>query len=168
MMWQRRVATRSSKPGSCVRHTCTIYGKQMNSESLRESFGPGMRTAFPSRALQNTTNTHSKFLGENLLSLPISHLLGKKLVHLMRISRICDANSVSLNSGEPLAIRHHFSCGSCCNDRHPSIPIAQQRVLGLTIFWFHSSFNCKTYTHTLLLPLNCNQTSVDQVLPRKT
>lgn len=71
----------------------------------------------------------------------LPYLLGKKLVHLIRMSKICDASSVSLNSGVPLAIRHHFSCGSCCNERHPSIPIAQHRVLELITFWFHSSFN---------------------------
>lgn len=91
----------------------------MNSEILRDNFGPGMRTALPSRAR-----------------------LGKKLVHLMSMSRICEASSVSLYIDVPLAIKHHFSCGICWRERQPSMPMAQQRVFGVRDFWAHKSFNC--------------------------
>ena len=42
------------------------------------------------------------------------------------------ASSLSFSTAVPFAMRHHFSCGTCCNVRHPSIPWAQHFVLAVS------------------------------------
>ena len=99
------------------------------------------------------------------------YLLGKYWHIWISTFRMSVASSLSFITGVPFAMRHHFSWGTCCNVRHPSIPWAQHFVLAVSTLDSQRVRIWQTVKHVLHLSIyisyiNLNITVLKTVIYR--
>jgi len=88
----------------------------------------------------------------------MAYLLGKYWHIWISMFRMSVASSLSFITGVPLAKRHHFSWGTCCNVRHPSIPCAQHFVLAVSTLDSQRLRIWQTVKHVLHLNIHISYT----------